>query len=208
MLRQIEGSRAVADVVACCRPQVVCAYPISPQTHIVEALAEHVRTGRLPESEFINVESEFAAMSVAIGASAYVSQYVWREAGLKSLQAVNEQRVQLVANAVLAEIGLRYLTSPTGLSHREDVAWWITALTGRGDREMEYRYFKRDVLTDHPNNFEATPTRTGTYTGRCSELCGVYHSRMLFTLKIVTPQQFRQWITTQQALQKASGGAQ
>jgi cytochrome c oxidase subunit 2 len=68
--------------------------------------------------------------------------------------------------------------------------------------------FKRDVLPDHPNNFEVTPTKTGTYTGRCSELCGVYHSRMLFTLKIVTPQQFRQWITTQQALQKASGGAQ
>ncbi len=68
--------------------------------------------------------------------------------------------------------------------------------------------FKRDVLPDHPNSFEVTPTRTGTFTGRCSELCGVYHSRMLFTLKIVTPQQFQQWITTQQALQKASGGAQ
>jgi cytochrome c oxidase subunit 2 len=68
--------------------------------------------------------------------------------------------------------------------------------------------FKRDVLPDHPNHFQVTPTRTGTFTGRCSELCGVYHSRMLFTLKIVTPQQFRQWISTQQALQKASGGAQ
>ncbi len=68
--------------------------------------------------------------------------------------------------------------------------------------------FKRDVLPGHPNHFEVTPTKTGTFTGRCSELCGVYHSRMLFTLKIVTPQQFQQWITTQQALQKASGGAQ
>jgi cytochrome c oxidase subunit II len=68
--------------------------------------------------------------------------------------------------------------------------------------------FKRDVLPDHPNHFEVTPIKTGTYTGRCTELCGLYHSRMLFTLKIVTPQQFRQWITTQQALQNASGGAQ
>jgi cytochrome c oxidase subunit 2 len=71
--------------------------------------------------------------------------------------------------------------------------------------------FKRDVLPDHPNHFEVTPDKTGTFTGRCSELCGLYHSRMLFTLKIVTPQQFRQWITTQQtqqALQNASGGAQ
>jgi hypothetical protein len=57
------------------------------------------------------------------------------------------ENVRSLGGAVLAEIGLRYLTSPAGLSHREDVAWWITALTGRGDREMEYRYFKRDVLT-------------------------------------------------------------
>lgn len=57
------------------------------------------------------------------------------------------ENVRSLAGAMLAEIGLRYLTSPTGLSHREDVAWWIAALTGRGDREMEYRYFKRDVLT-------------------------------------------------------------
>ena len=68
--------------------------------------------------------------------------------------------------------------------------------------------FKRDVLPDHPNHFQVTAIRTGTFTGRCSELCGVYHSRMLFTLKIVTPQQFRQWITTQQALQNSAGGAQ
>jgi pyruvate ferredoxin oxidoreductase alpha subunit len=70
MLRQIEGSRAVAETVALCRPQVVCAYPISPQTHIVEALGELVASGALAPCEFINVESEFAAMSVAIGASA------------------------------------------------------------------------------------------------------------------------------------------
>ena len=40
-----------------------------------------------------------------IGASALASQYVWREAGLKSQQAVNAQRVQLVANALTAEVG-------------------------------------------------------------------------------------------------------
>ena len=39
MLRQLEGSRAVAETVACCRPEVICAYPISPQTHIVEGLS-------------------------------------------------------------------------------------------------------------------------------------------------------------------------
>jgi C4-dicarboxylate-specific signal transduction histidine kinase len=46
----------------------------------------------------------FAASLAVIAASAFVSQYVWKESGLKSLQAVNEQRVQLVAGAVKAEI--------------------------------------------------------------------------------------------------------
>ena len=66
MLKQVEGSAAVAEAVALCRPEVVCAYPISPQTHIVEALGRMVSTGKLSPCEFINVESEFAAMSVAI----------------------------------------------------------------------------------------------------------------------------------------------
>jgi len=60
----------VAEAVALCRPEVVCAYPISPQTHIVENLSALVKSGELAPCEFVNVESEFAAMSVAIGASA------------------------------------------------------------------------------------------------------------------------------------------
>jgi pyruvate ferredoxin oxidoreductase alpha subunit len=70
VLKQIEGSQAVAETVALCRPEVICAYPISPQTHIVERLSAIVKSGRLERCEFVNVESEFAAMSVAIGASA------------------------------------------------------------------------------------------------------------------------------------------
>ncbi len=70
MLSQVEGSKAVAETVARCRPQVICAYPISPQTHIVEALSALVKSQKLTGCEYINVESEFAAMSVAIGAAA------------------------------------------------------------------------------------------------------------------------------------------
>ena len=47
MLEQIEGSEAVAKSVALCRPEVIAAYPISPQTHIVEGLSDMVRTGAL-----------------------------------------------------------------------------------------------------------------------------------------------------------------
>src|ERR1700676_2781256 len=70
LLKQTEGSHAMAEAIALCRPEVICAYPITPQTHIVEALGEMVKAQRLEHCEFINVESEFAALSVAIGASA------------------------------------------------------------------------------------------------------------------------------------------
>jgi cytochrome c oxidase subunit 2 len=45
--------------------------------------------------------------------------------------------------------------------------------------------FKMDVVPGRDNNFVLTPTRAGTFEGRCAELCGVYHSRMLFDVKVV-----------------------
>jgi cytochrome c oxidase subunit 2 len=68
--------------------------------------------------------------------------------------------------------------------------------------------FKRDVIPDHPNHFAITATHTGTFTGHCSELCGLYHARMLFTLKVVTPQQFQAYMAAQQAAQSSSGSTQ
>ncbi len=67
--------------------------------------------------------------------------------------------------------------------------------------------FKRDVIPGHPNHFQVTPIKTGTFIGHCTELCGVYHSRMLFRVKIVTPAQFRTWISAQQHAQSSAGGA-
>ena len=97
MLKQMEGSRAVAEAVALCRPEVVCAYPISPQTHIVEALGEFVKEGSLKPCEFINVESEFAAMSVAIGSSA---------TGARTYTATASQGLLFMAEAVYNASGL------------------------------------------------------------------------------------------------------
>jgi pyruvate ferredoxin oxidoreductase alpha subunit len=97
MLKQTEGSVAVAEAVALCRPEVICAYPISPQTHIVEALGRMVTAGKLTPCEFINVESEFAAMSVAIGASA---------AGARAYTATASQGLLFMAEAVYNAAGL------------------------------------------------------------------------------------------------------
>jgi len=97
MLKQMEGSQAVAEAIALCRPEVICAYPISPQTHIVEGLGEMVKSGALPNCEFINVESEFAAMSVAIGSSA---------AGARSYTATASQGLLFMVEAVYNASGL------------------------------------------------------------------------------------------------------
>ena len=97
MLKQIEGSRATAEGIALCRPEVICAYPITPQTHIVEGLGEMVRTGHLENCEFINVESEFAALSVAIGASA---------AGARAYTATSSQGLLFMTEAVYNASGL------------------------------------------------------------------------------------------------------
>ncbi|MGE5771712.1 MAG: pyruvate ferredoxin oxidoreductase [Hyphomicrobiales bacterium] len=97
MLKQIEGSRAMAEAIGLCRPEVICAYPITPQTHIVEGLGEMVRTGEITKCEFINVESEFAALSVAIGASA---------AGARAYTATASQGLLYMAEAVYSASGL------------------------------------------------------------------------------------------------------
>ena len=97
MLKQIEGSRAVAETIALCRPQVICAYPITPQTHIVEGLGEMVKAGEIANCEYINVESEFAALSVAIGASA---------AGVRTYTATSSQGLLFMAEAVYNAAGL------------------------------------------------------------------------------------------------------
>src|SRR6476659_2655029 len=94
---QLEGSQAVARAVARCRPEVVSAYPISPQTHIVEALSDKARSGELAPCEYLNVESEFAAMSASIGASA---------AGARVYTATASQGLLYMAEALYNASGL------------------------------------------------------------------------------------------------------
>ncbi|HEX2467623.1 MAG TPA: transketolase C-terminal domain-containing protein [Solirubrobacterales bacterium] len=97
MLEQLEGSRAVAKAVALCRPEVISAYPISPQTHIVEELSDMVASGELAPCEYLMVESEFAAMSAAIGASA---------TGARAYTATASQGLLYMVEAVYNASGL------------------------------------------------------------------------------------------------------
>ncbi|HEX7716275.1 MAG TPA: pyruvate ferredoxin oxidoreductase [Marmoricola sp.] len=97
MRRQIEGSQAVAHAVQLCRPEVISAYPISPQTHIVESLSDRVRSGDLEHCEYLMVESEFGALSACIGSSA---------AGARSYTATSSQGLLFMAEALFNASGL------------------------------------------------------------------------------------------------------
>ncbi|MCR8547387.1 pyruvate ferredoxin oxidoreductase [Salipiger sp. P9] len=97
MREALEGSQAIARAVTLCKPDVVAAYPITPQTHIVENLSELVAEGDL-HTEFVSVESEFSAASVVLGAAA---------AGARAYTASASQGVLLMAEVLFNIAGLR-----------------------------------------------------------------------------------------------------
>src|SRR4030043_1932578 len=97
MKQFLEGSRAGAEAVKLCRPGVISAYPITPQTHIVEELAQMVANGEL-NAQFINVESEHSAASVVLGAVA---------TGVRAYTASSSQGLLYMGEVLFNIAGLR-----------------------------------------------------------------------------------------------------
>lgn len=64
--------------------------------------------------------------------------------------------------------------------------------------------FSRMALPGVENDFQFTPTQLGVFDGRCNQYCGLYHSEMLFSVRVVTPSQFQSWLSSEQAAQSAS----
>ena len=93
----MEGSHAIAHAIKMIRPQVIAAYPITPQTHIVEALADIVADGLL-DADYVTVESEFSALSVCLGACA---------AGSRVYSATTSQGLALMYEVCFNVAGLR-----------------------------------------------------------------------------------------------------
>jgi pyruvate ferredoxin oxidoreductase alpha subunit len=93
----MEGSEAIAEAVRAARPKVISAYPITPQTHIVEALARDVAGGAL-DAEFMTVESEHSAASAVLGASA---------AGVRVFTATSSQGLLYMGEVVFNIAGMR-----------------------------------------------------------------------------------------------------
>ncbi len=93
----LEGSHAVAEIVRLCKPGVISAYPITPQTHIVEDLAQMAADG-LVNAQFVNVESEHSAASVVLGGVA---------AGVRSYTATSSQGLFYMQEVIFNIAGLR-----------------------------------------------------------------------------------------------------
>jgi len=97
-MKVVEGAYAVAHAAKVCKPHVICAYPITPQTHIAECLSQFKADGELT-GESINVESEFAALSCLIGASAI---------GARTYSATSSQGLAMMHEALFNASGMRF----------------------------------------------------------------------------------------------------
>ncbi len=98
MAKQImEASHAIAEAVKMVKPGVIAAYPITPQTHIVEKLSEFVANGEIA-SKYIRVESEFSALSACLGAQA---------TGVRTYSSTSSQGLALMFEVLYIVSGMR-----------------------------------------------------------------------------------------------------
>ncbi len=104
----MEGSMAIAQAVKACRPAVISAYPITPQTHIIEFLAKMVALGEL-DAEYIRVDSEFSSASLIGGASA---------TGVRAYTASSSQGLLLMTEVIYYLAGARLPVVITGANRQ------------------------------------------------------------------------------------------
>ncbi len=97
MKHVMEASHAISEAVKMIKPNVIAAYPITPQTHIVEKLSEYVANGEI-DAEYIRVESEFAAISACLGAEA---------TGVRAYTSTSSQGLALMFEILFVISGMR-----------------------------------------------------------------------------------------------------
>ncbi|MCK5434886.1 MAG: pyruvate ferredoxin oxidoreductase [Dehalococcoidales bacterium] len=139
----MEVSVAIGEVVKLANADVIAAYPITPQTHIVEHLAELVADGEL-DAEYIPVESEHSAMSACLGAAAVGARTFTASAG-QGLELMHE--VLYVASSmrfpIVMTVANRALSAPLSVwgDHSDVMAvrdtGWIQIFTENGQEVVD-----------------------------------------------------------------------
>ncbi|PWR72996.1 pyruvate ferredoxin oxidoreductase [Methanospirillum lacunae] len=151
----LEGSHAAAEAAKLCRPDVVSAYPITPQTHIVERLAEMVADGEL-DSEYICVESEFSALSACLGASAAGSR-VYSATSSQGLLLMTEVcfNVAGMRQPIVMSIANRAVGAPLSIwnDQQDSIALrdcgWIQIYAEDAQEIHDFHYIAYKVAEDH-----------------------------------------------------------
>lgn len=150
----IEVSLAVAEAIGLCDVDVIAAYPITPQTHIVEHLSELVADGRL-DAEFIPVESEHSAMSACVGSSA---------AGARTFTSTSSQGYALMSEIcyiastlrlpIVMAVANRALSAPISiwndhadLMYARD-AGWIQLISENGQQAVDLSVMAFKIAED------------------------------------------------------------
>jgi cytochrome c oxidase subunit 2 len=147
-------------------------------------------------------------------------------AGLFTVSVIGERHVDAVGDGAAATvdvIGFQW----SWQFHYPDEGVTITGEPGRGPElvlpvgqpshlrlvsaDVNHSFWvpdflsKRDLIPGVDNEIEITPTKTGTYVGRCAEFCGLDHWRMNYSVRVVSEDEYRQWIDDRRAEQERSG---
>jgi pyruvate ferredoxin oxidoreductase alpha subunit len=151
----IEVSLAVAEAIGLCDVDVIAAYPITPQTHIVEHLSELVAEGRL-DAEFIPVESEHSAMSACVGSSA---------AGARTFTSTSSQGYALMSEIcfiastlrlpIVMAVANRAISAPISIwNDHADLMFardsgWIQLVSENGQEAVDLSIMAFKIAEDH-----------------------------------------------------------
>jgi len=151
----MESSLAIAEAVKAARSEVIAAYPITPQTHIVERLAEMVANGEL-DAEYVPVESEHSALSACLGSSAAGARTFTATAG-QGLALMHE--VLFVAASmrlpIVMAVANRALSAPLSIwgDHSDVMAsrecGWIQIFAENGQQAYDLTLCAFRIAEDH-----------------------------------------------------------
>jgi pyruvate ferredoxin oxidoreductase alpha subunit len=151
----MEVSIAVSHAVQLSRAEAIAAYPITPQTHIVEHLAAVIANGEL-EAEFITVESEHSALSACIGCSAAGAR-TYTATSSQGLALMNE--ILFIASAmrlpIVMTVANRALSGPLSIwnDHGDIMAardiGWIQVFVENGQESFDHSVMAFKIAEDH-----------------------------------------------------------
>ncbi|MDD2671870.1 MAG: hypothetical protein PHG91_06800 [Syntrophales bacterium] len=162
MKRVLEGSHAVAEAVRLAKVQVISAYPITPQTHIVEILSDYCSSGKM-KARFLRVESEHSALASLIGS---------QTGGVRSFTASSSQGLALMHELLHWASGARLPIVMAEVNRALAPGWNIWT-----DQTDIFKRRYGAVEAVHCEDAEIVLITSGTVTSTCRLVVNALRSR-------------------------------